>query len=400
MKDFATEREWSLEDLVEETPKHFSSIGPAQRAATRDAHDALVSLEGLSEAHCRLRAGNSTRFHRLELVELSLARARSLWHVDPAKARRLAQVALAAAQKLPRSVEEDRALRYEELARAWLYLANAHRLRGDLLKADAALEKRCALLPRDQIHLEAQAEALSVESSLRKDQRRFEEAKVAASKAERLYLRIGRVESSASMVLLEAAAWAELGRRDHAIKRLRGVLKRLPDWAAGSRVHFGVVQNLAFTLAENGSVDEAMNLVPEVEGLAKFLDEQLIDARTDWLKGLVAQGLGKVDSAIREYERVQRVFLDSGNAYDAALVSLDLAVALLEDGRHREVVDLSRDLMGIFRSRGIHREATAAGLLVAEALQKGTASVDLVQRAARYLRRARRDPTYRFAHSS
>lgn len=58
--------------------------------------------------------------------------------------------------------------------------------------------------------------------------------------------------------------------------------------------------------------------------------------------------------------------------------------------------ELAEDVIAIFLERGIHREARKAGLLLGRALLEEDATVKLVKSVARYLKLARRDPSYRF----
>ncbi|MEA2600955.1 MAG: hypothetical protein QOF89_1947 [Acidobacteriota bacterium] len=82
--------------------------------------------------------------------------------------------------------------------------------------------------------------------------------------------------------------------------------------------------------------------------------------------------------------------------YDCALVSLDLAVLYLEEGRSGEVRNLAGDMAWIFKEQGIHREALAALRLFCLAVEQEAATADLARRVARYLRKAQHDPTLRF----
>lgn len=47
-------------------------------------------------------------------------------------------------------------------------------------------------------------------------------------------------------------------------------------------------------------------------------------------------------------------------AYDYAVVSVELGTLLLEEGRAREVRELAEEMMWIFNSQGIHKDALEA----------------------------------------
>ena len=95
-------------------------------------------------------------------------------------------------------------------------------------------------------------------------------------------------------------------------------------------------------------------------------------------------------------EQVRGEFTTREIAYDAALVSLELAVLYLEDGRTSEVRILARQMLWIFRAQGVHREALAALKLFCEAAEREQATVDFARRVAEYLERARHNPDLPF----
>jgi hypothetical protein len=64
-------------------------------------------------------------------------------------------------------------------------------------------------------------------------------------------------------------------------------------------------------------------------------------------------------------------FTDLPLPYEAALAALDLAVLHLEAGRTAEVKELAEAMGGIFKAKGITREALAALSCFCEAAQQG-----------------------------
>jgi hypothetical protein len=83
--------------------------------------------------------------------------------------------------------------------------------------------------------------------------------------------------------------------------------------------------------------------------------------------------------------------------YDVALALLEEAVLLLEERRTAEVKELAGDLVKVFESKGVHREAVAALLLFQEAAESETATAELGRRLLAFLHRSRHDPDLRFA---
>jgi hypothetical protein len=89
---------------------------------------------------------------------------------------------------------------------------------------------------------------------------------------------------------------------------------------------------------------------------------------------------------------VREAFVTEGIGYDAALVSLELAILLAEEGRAAELRDLADEMLPIFQTQDVHREALAALTLFRQAAAREEASPDLVRRINHFLARARYDP--------
>lgn len=83
---------------------------------------------------------------------------------------------------------------------------------------------------------------------------------------------------------------------------------------------------------------------------------------------------------------MQREFLRLGKGLDAALVSLDLAVLLWEQGRTDELKELAAEMMMAFESREVHREALAALALFQQACAQERMTGDLIRQVAARLR--------------
>ena len=89
-------------------------------------------------------------------------------------------------------------------------------------------------------------------------------------------------------------------------------------------------------------------------------------------------------------------FVAQGIGYDAAMVSLDLAVLYLRQGRTDEVRRLAEEMLPIFQAQDVHREAFAALVLFQEAARHDQMTLDRAIEILTYLREARTDPERRF----
>ncbi len=92
--------------------------------------------------------------------------------------------------------------------------------------------------------------------------------------------------------------------------------------------------------------------------------------------------------------QVRRVFEQRGLAFDYALASMELALLLLKEGRAAEVATLAAEMVPIFQTQQVEREALAALQLFYDATKRKTATVELAQRMVKFLHRAQHDRSY------
>jgi signal transduction histidine kinase len=111
--------------------------------------------------------------------------------------------------------------------------------------------------------------------------------------------------------------------------------------------------------------------------------------RLQWVEGRIAAGLGDHDRARHLLTSVRQTFLAEGNAYEAALATLDLVIPHLAEGKTAEVRDLADELVTVFRNHNVAREALAALLLFQEAARQETATAELAHEVAASLNKTR-----------
>lgn len=272
---------------------------------------------------------------------------------------------------------------------------NARRVANDHADAERAFQRTWELW-RD-MGKQLRDEVLDVswilgsEASLRRDQRRLPESLHLLDQA----LSLAQSEKARTTWLINKAnALDRLGDYETAL----AVLCQVGELAA-----FGdpqLVLHQRYALAKNlGRVSrytEAESLLPQIREMALELNNDLELTRVLWLEGWIAAGLGRIEHAQLALEQVQRDFLARDLAYDAALVSLDLAVVYLEENNIVEVQNLALEMTPVFTSRQVHKEALAALGLFRAATERGEITLELARRLVRYLERARHDPEQRF----
>jgi tetratricopeptide (TPR) repeat protein len=357
-------------------------------AAERDLRDLLrLSFEDRLD---RIRRALN-RFRGAALAHLLLDRARKL---IPAEPRAVFELAETAQVVLRYSVESPAASALS--VRAAVYAGNALRAQGDLQAADARFAFARGLITYNGVtDTLVYAEMDWFEGTLRKDQRRFTEAEALLLRSIMLY-RLGGDQAAAVSPLVTLGV-LYFDRQDYrqALDIYRGALSQLvPE--TDPRFFCSVHHNLTLTLCELGDHQAAAEALETSRELYQACPDSHTQARLGWVEGKIASGFGHLARAEEAFLAVRRGFIEEGNGYDTAMVSLDLALVYARLGRAAELKQLAGEMHSIFESQEIHREAHAAFLLFQEVAREERLTVEGVEGFIRYFKKARVNPGLRF----
>ncbi len=203
---------------------------------------------------------------------------------------------------------------------------------------------------------------------------------------------VDRGDYRAQLLINRATTLKAMGDHEGAIATLHEAGRHI-DAAREPRLAWFQVSNLAVNLLYLGRHEAAEELLPEIRRLSP---PGVSRTRLMWLEGAVAAGLGRVEEAETLLLEVKEEFLELRNAFDAALVSLDLAALYLRQNRTAEVKKLATGMVKTFLDLKVHKEALPAARLFQEAAVREQATVELVGRLAAYLRRAQHEAALRF----
>jgi tetratricopeptide (TPR) repeat protein len=320
-------------------------------------------------------------FHSPELLTVLCAESARVTAHQIESSLELAELALILAELA--DAEEHR--RPWFLWYAWSFLGNARRGAGALPSADEAFlhsRKALALAEGDPAPLDA-SRPLDLEASLRREQRRFKEALALLDQA----LELAPSEPSRGRILIKKSKTLEtIGDTEGAIAALRQADACLgPE--SEPRLRLCVAFNLPVILCDAGRAAEAEKLLPQVEELTEQLANRLDLVRLRWLKGKIAAGRGRTDEAIAILREVRDAFVSEKIAFDAGLVTLELAVVYAEQGRMAEVKTLARESAPIFGAQGLERELFATMKLFRQAAEKETLTAALARHLLDSLKR-------------
>jgi tetratricopeptide (TPR) repeat protein len=313
---------------------------------------------------------------------------------DPSRGEDLGQLALQVTNLLEAAHHGSE--RLEDLrARAWAHVGNARRIKSDLQGSEEAFQQAQLHMERgtgDRLEL---AILWDLKASLKRSQRLFDESCRLLEEAISAFLELGdRHRAGRSLVNLSLALNYS-GAPEGSISPLYRALD-LIDPEQEPRLLLTARHNLILVLAETGRFFEAQRAYREARLLYRSFPDTWTQNRRKWVKGKIAYGFGQLRRAELLFLSARDGFLAEGVPYDTALVSLEIALLYARQGRTAELTRLAAEMVPIFASRQIHREALAAVAFFQQAVEAERASVEVVERVAEFLRRARHSPEFQF----
>jgi tetratricopeptide (TPR) repeat protein len=368
--------------------------GPGLERERDDAPGLFVELlEQPAEAR-DLILRDSLRFQTWGVFELLVERSLEASIQDPAFGEHLGLLALRLADHL--DCERYGAERIADLrGRAWAFVGNACRLRFDFQGAEEAFGRAYQQLKKGTRDGLERAIFLDLKASLWRAQRRFDESLHLLRRAVDLFLSHGERHRAGRSLVKASTVQYHAGNPEAAISLLHQSLS-LIDPEREPRLLLCARHNLIFYLAELGRFPEAQRLYRDARPLYRSFNEPWVQNRRQWVRGKIAKGLGQLHRAETQLLAARDGFVAEGIPYDTALVSLELALLYAEQGRTEELKRLAAEMVPIFASRHIHREALAALTFFRQAVETEAAGAELVGRIAAYLRRAEANPELRF----
>jgi tetratricopeptide (TPR) repeat protein len=335
----------------------------------------------------RILIHNHPRFHTWGVFELLLETSRKESAENPALGEQLSRLALDLSEHLDSTRYGTEGI--EDLrGRAWAYIGNARRVQSDLREAQDALERALSHLRQGTRDPWERAVWLDLKASLFRAQRRFEDAMRLLNRALVLFLAVGDQHRAGRTLVNMDNVLYHAGQPEKGIPLLYRALD-LIDPEQEPRLLLITKHNLIDDLAEAGRYLEAQRLLLRFHSLYQRFDEPWLRCRRSWVEGKIARGLSQPDKAEELFRTTRAGFVELNAFYDVALVSLDLASLFTEQGRTTELKRLAGEMVPIFSSLQVHREALAAFTFWKQAVDAETAGIELAARVASSLKRAR-----------
>jgi tetratricopeptide (TPR) repeat protein len=391
--DRSWDDEESWKQIVPRLEQRMALISQEREAASRLVDELLSRTPRERQELARTRS----RYQTLAVCERLIQRSFQEGFQDPARSVEIAELAIRLADGL--DVDHyGRAVVHDLKARAWAFLGNARRISSDLTGAGQALARAEALSEEGSADPLEEASILDLKASLLSDQGWFERAAELLDVVIDIYEEIRDPHRKGRALISQGLILSYAGQPERTVELIRQGLG-LIDLEEEPRLVLMARHNLAWALNDCGRSAEAQQQIERFRHCYGEFPDSWTGLRLSWLEGRIAAGLGRLDEAERLLREVRERFVEQALGYDASMITLDLAALYLREGRTVEVRQLAAEMLPIFLSQDVHRQALAALAAFQRAAEMDRATPRLVQEITAYLMRARRNPRLPFQGS-
>ena len=340
-------------------------------------------------------ARQAQSLHGWPLCEALLRKSSEVRFSDPKRMLDLAESAASVAKHIRSEKYPWPGFLSDVRARAFAELGNAYRVNDRLSEADAAFGKAREHLESGTADPLLHARVLDLEASLRRAQRRLEDAAVLLDQVHNLYLEAGDPHLAGRALISKGICTHYQGHPREAVKLLEEGLDLLAP-GRDPQLESSTDLSIIYALVDCGGYHQASRLILQ-SGLRKaFAAEPLILLKLRGVEGKIHAGLGRLARAERVFGEVRQEFLRHGQVYDAALTGLELATVWLRQGRAAQVLELAEEMHAVFEDLGVQREAARALDFVREACHCQIVTVSMIERVRTFLERLPWHPGLRF----
>ena len=323
------------------------------------------------------------------LCEVLLEKSWSLRYDDPKEMLHLAELARETADRLDPEmygVEVTNDLR----SRAWGDFANACRVADDLVTAESALDRALELRSQGTGSELLRARLAEHTARLLCYQRCFPAALQALDLAYSIHRKSGNLQDAAQVLIQRGIYTGRSGDPEEGVRLLAEALLQLGD-DGDPKLRFLTLHNILLFQVEQGEFRAANLQLFEMRPLYARHAGAVDLVKLRWIEGRIAAGLGELERAEKSFAHVREEFDQRGQVYHSAIAGLDMASVWLRQDRTAEVGQLVREMIDVFRSRYVAREAIAALLMLRDAVDRDRATLELVTLVAEVIERHRSD---------
>lgn len=306
--------------------RSYQILEQRQTALARERGDAprlLARLLGLNPAQQQLLLRNSRRFQKWGLLELLLQYGEKETFIDPAHAEEIFRLALEVSTHLDSYFYGKQ--RIEDMrARAWGYIGNIHRIQMDLSTSEEMFKEAFLRLRKGTGDSMERALLFEKEVSLRRRQRRLDDAVRLSQQAITIFGRNGENQLGARALIGLSINYRVMGSIKEALSALYRSLDLL-DPVCNPRLALGALHNLTTFLAVAGRFTRARRILAQTQPLYTRFQEPRWQSRRKWVEARIAVGLGRYSEAEVLMRDVRDGFLSVSAPMEIEVASRELA---------------------------------------------------------------------------
>lgn len=286
-----------------------------------------------------------------EFVVWLVESCRRTANTEPERAVQMGKLAVIASQGLDANTRALAHMRMGQVLR---------KARGDFLGADTWFEEARKILSDPAADPLVLAKLNRLQGLSRWGQSRSKDALRLFREAARIYQACGDLEGFGKTCVDQSGALDEVEGPQAAIRSLMKACG-LVDLARDQRLALVIAQNLSIHYTTLGKIETALSYLELARELLQRQGAAPTDAlRMEWSAGRILAQAGKPAESVALFQSVRDGFVRLGLAAEAGQSSLDLALSLLSLGRTSELKEVAQEMLPIFKSRLLHKEALAA----------------------------------------
>lgn len=360
---------------VDQAVSALLSPNPAAGASPETLWAELGALPASEQVE---KVQSDPRFAAPAVVKDLMDRSHDVRYRDPEEMMRLADLARLAAEACsPKQAGQE--LRLADLrARAWGQFGNALRVNGRLREAEAALMSAESYRGAGTGDPMLRASLVERWSSLRAAQGLYDSAVELAEEVGQIYRELGETHLLASTMVQKAIAYLYASEPESAIRTLNRAIP-LIDHEDDPNLLLAACHNLIHAYVALDRPEQALLLYSEIRTLYREFDDPMILLRAAWQEGNLLRDLGHLRAAETILFNARKGFLERNLAYEAALISLDLAAIYVKLGLSEDLKQTVAAAVPIFRALGVDREALAALLQLQQIAGQEHQALELIR---------------------
>ncbi|HBL26136.1 MAG TPA: hypothetical protein DD490_04795 [Acidobacteria bacterium] len=346
--------------------------------SVRDNSGLLLELAQLDRDDQIQRVSSCARFASPQLVREFIELSHAARYEDPACLFHFANLARLAAECCTAEAAGSQAKLSDLRAQGWRQYGNALRVAGRMTEAECAFNRAQAYCDEGTGDPPLRAWLFEQLASLRIFQRRFDEAVALADEASQIYRELSESGSVASPMIQKSIAQLLSGASEAAVHTLNRAIPVI-DQEGDPHLLLAACHNMVRAYMEGGEPGKAFSIFCEARSLYRDFQDPLIALRASWQEGQLLRDLGHLRAAESSLLQARQGFSERGLLYEVAVVSLDLASVYLRLGETEKLRETVADMVPIFTSLGVDRDALAALLQLQQADQQDKAALELIR---------------------